>query len=323
VSDSHDWLRRAVADVLRRPIVECAVRPGTYRSSWDLCEVDVQLSGGERVALVAKRFDATCHPVATVRPAFLVDPTREIGVYRDILGGLDAGTAKFYGNTVDPDGHPVLVLERVDGTPLWQIGDFSKWLAAARWLGHAHSRLAGMLPKKTPVPFYKGTGVFFEGMSQVGALIYYDEAYYRTWPGRAGLNLPIGNYDVVVALLKALPHTIIHGEFHASNVVVCESGRLCVLDWEMAAIGPGFMDLADLTSGKWSVDERRALVDAYRGACDAAMGLSDSQFAAGLAACRLHRALQWLGWSDNWTPPPEHATDWLAEANEAWHELGG
>ena len=25
-------------------------------------------------------------------------------------------------------------------------------------------------------------------------------------------------------------------------------------------------------------------------------------------------ALQWLGWSDDWTPPPEHRHDWLSEA---------
>ena len=35
---------------------------------------------------------------------------------------------------------------------------------------------------------------------------------------------------------------------------------------------------------------------------------------ADLARCRLHLALQWLGWSPDWRPPPEHAHDWLGEA---------
>jgi hypothetical protein len=25
-------------------------------------------------------------------------------------------------------------------------------------------------------------------------------------------------------------------------------------------------------------------------------------------------AIQWLGWSPNWEPPPEHAQNWLTEA---------
>jgi hypothetical protein len=29
---------------------------------------------------------------------------------------------------------------------------------------------------------------------------------------------------------------------------------------------------------------------------------------------RLHLAVQWLGWSPDWTPPAEHAHDWYAEA---------
>ena len=32
-----------------------------------------------------------------------------------------------------------------------------------------------------------------------------------------------------------------------------------------------------------------------------------------LDCARLHLALQWLGWSPGWTPPPEHALDWRAE----------
>jgi hypothetical protein len=30
--------------------------------------------------------------------------------------------------------------------------------------------------------------------------------------------------------------------------------------------------------------------------------------------CRLHIAVQWLGWSPEWSPPPEHAWNWWEEA---------
>jgi aminoglycoside phosphotransferase (APT) family kinase protein len=308
VSESDDWFKNALEDVLRERIVGYAVRPGTYRSSWDLREVDVQLSDGRRLALAVKRFDVTADAVKRVKPAFLVDPAREIAVYRTLLSKLDLGTARFYGSSVDGDGRPVLILEYVDGTPLWQVGDFSKWLAAARWLGRTHSRLETLKGDQT----------------RNAALLRYDAAYYRVWPQRACLARAPDDSDEILALLASLPHTIIHGEFHASNIVVADGDRICVLDWEMAAVGPGLMDLADLTSGNWSPDERRALADAYRGSCHAAAAMSEEQLRKGLAACRLHRALQWLGWSnDHWTPPPEHAHDWTAEANAARRELGG
>jgi Phosphotransferase enzyme family len=69
-----------------------------------------------------------------------------------------------------------------------------------------------------------------------------------------------GNYDRVVERLLEFPVTFLHGEFYASNVlVVCEEGegwRVCPVDWEMAAVGPGLIDLAALTAGRWTADER-------------------------------------------------------------------
>jgi hypothetical protein len=35
-----------------------------------------------------------------------------------------------------------------------------------------------------------------------------------------------------------------------------------------------------------------------------------------LAWCRLHVAVQWLGWSETWSPPKHHAHDWLAELGQ-------
>jgi hypothetical protein len=40
-----------------------------------------------------------------------------------------------------------------------------------------------------------------------------------------------------------------------------------------------------------------------------------------LEDARLLVAVQWLGWSDGWRPPPEHAHDWLADALDAAERL--
>ena len=41
----------------------------------------------------------------------------------------------------------------------------------------------------------------------------------------------------------------------------------------------------------------------------------------GFAGGGPHLALQWLGWSTDWTPPPAQAYDWLAEVREAAERL--
>ena len=45
-------------------------------------------------------------------------------------------------------------------------------------------------------------------------------------------------------------------------------------------------------------------------------------FERDLDSARLHLALQNLGWSQNWEPPPEHAQDWRAEIVRAVERLG-
>jgi aminoglycoside phosphotransferase (APT) family kinase protein len=129
-------------------------------------------------------------------------------------------------------------------------------------------------------------------------------------------------YDQVVERLLALPRTLIHGEFYASNVLVDgreEQARVCPVDWEMAALGPGLVDLAALTAGGWTAEEKAALSMAYFEEFEELMEhdghlLDAEEFLIALEYCRLHLAVQWLGWAPEWSPPPEHAQDWLSEA---------
>ncbi|TMQ28706.1 MAG: aminoglycoside phosphotransferase family protein, partial [Planctomycetota bacterium] len=125
-------------------------------------------------------------------------------------------------------------------------------------------------------------------------------------------------YGRVVERLLSLPLTVFHGEFYASNVLVRErhdTVRICPVDWEMAAVGPGLMDVAALTAGAWSDAERTSLAMAYHAALppDGSRPSQEALLTA-LDWCRLHLAVRWLGWSPGWSPPPEHAQDWLGEA---------
>src|SRR5262249_28754309 len=133
---------------------------------------------------------------------------------------------------------------------------------------------------------------------------------------RAGVHPP--GYERVVDRLAALPTTLVHGELYASNVLLA-GNRVCVVDWELAGIGPGVLDVAALTAGLGETDAS-ALAGTYR------LALEDrpdpTEFGFALDSARLHLALQWLGWSPDWAPPPEHALDWRAELPRLVERVG-
>jgi hypothetical protein len=277
--------------VLGRQVTAIERRPSPYRTSFPLEELRVELADGTRLELVHKdlrrsALSATAH---RVKPEFLHDPGREIEAYR-LLAGRRLGTPVCYGAR-----RGWILLEKVPGVELAQIGELEDWQRAARWLARLHATFAGTPPSSR-------------------ILLDHDAAYYRLWPQRAAARAPdvswiAARYEPVVARLVALPKTLIHGEFYASNVLVAGE-RVAPVDWEMAAVGAGLVDLAALVTG-WRGEERAAIVAAYPGVDEAA-----------LAACRLHLALQWLGWSSDWMPPAAQAYDWLREARETAERLG-
>jgi thiamine kinase-like enzyme len=294
-----------------------------YRTSAVIEELEVTLDDGATIQLVFKDVgDAALSEAARrAKPAFLRDPLREIEVYRTILGSRDLSTAECYGAAVDPErGRFWLFLEKVPGLELYQVGELATWQEVARWLARAHASFA--------------PGA--ERLARRARLVRYDPAFFRTWIDRAcahatgsareSLQWLAARYEPVVERLAALPVTVLHGELYASNVLVAKGAdgtRVCPVDWEMAALGPHAVDLAALVA-RWDAGPREQLARAYHDALAADDGgvAPWPQFAEQLALCRLHLAVQWLGWAPDWAPPPEHAHDWLAEALELAEELG-
>ncbi|MFM2295465.1 MAG: hypothetical protein RLZZ350_1878, partial [Verrucomicrobiota bacterium] len=158
----------------------------------------------------------------------------------------------------------------------------------------------------------------------------YDEKFFGVWIGRAEKFLKqrraaelkkfaklAKNYDRVVSRLAALPTTFIHGEFYASNVIVRDdtsAQRICAIDWEVAGIGPGALDLAALTAGEWSDAEKRRFVTAYREGLSSRRAPSVEELVEAVELCQLHLSVQMLGWAEDWSPPEQHAQNWLREA---------
>jgi hypothetical protein len=298
-----------LVDPLGRPASVVDVQPSPYATTHALFDVTVDVAG-ERVALVFKDLgDAAVVPEARGRrPIFLDDPSREVVVYTELLAPADLGTARCWAH-----GDHWLLLEKVPGVELYQVGEPQIWTAAARWLARFHQ---AMHVVATHPP---------------ATLLRHDARYHRRWGERAAaaaadprVRRILDRHDPVVDALAALPTTVLHGDCWASNVLVDAGSdgtvrRVCPVDWETAAAGPGLSDLAALVMG-WPDEERRAIALAYHDelgsdAPDATTFLAD------LDRCAVQLCVQWLGWSPGWVPPPEHRHDWVATAVDLLERL--
>ena len=302
-------LREEIAVRDEREIKTIALHPHAYRTSHLLANVEVLYADGSSELLVLKDLgpesliDPTC-----AAPPFTRDPVREIAVYRDILARRGLGTAALRCAHVDASRRSFwLLIERVEAVELWQLGSRDAWCSVATWLADMHSQLRD---------------------ASSGHLVRWTPGYAGFWIARASqlcndpaVRAAARRSDDLVERLLALPVGFIHGEMYASNVLVDQrSSRICPVDWEMAGVGPLLLDLAALSSGAWTDDERREIAAAYWRRAGSAT--SFDQFLADLDVCRLQIALQWLGWSGDWVPPPEHAHDWLADVSMLVEQVG-
>ncbi len=308
-------------------------RLSTYSSSYIIENLKIELSGGKMIDLVLK--DLSPSSILTtadrIRPHFLYDSRREIQTYRQILQSDRDGTPRYFGALEsDTPERYWLLLERVNGPLLWQMGDLEPWRDAARWLARLHGEFY-QIGQKALDP-------------RVGHVLRYDRRFLVLWLNRAEEFLKhrsgshdstdvrrfgriAQRYDQVMTRLLDLPASLIHGEFYPSNVILRKergTRAICPVDWELAAIGPCLMDLASLTSGEWSPEQKRAMVMAYRETAHYIPGGPPSieEMMESVTYCQLHLAVQLLGWAPDWSPPERHARNWLREAIRLGEQLG-
>jgi aminoglycoside phosphotransferase (APT) family kinase protein len=317
-ADRHraDELERALGGIFPGGFTLLERRPGPYRSTFPLEELAVETdSGVEWLVWKDLSRGGAAGAAWRGRPQPLRDPRREIAVYRDRLEGAELAAPALRGAVADARaGRYWLFLERVEGVPLWQIGEPETWEESARWLARLHTRFA----------------------AEPASLPLHDALAPRFWIDRARRFLPAGALDgrdlaglersaARAALrLAQQPATLLHGDFHPSNVLVEESGRIRAVDWESSAAGPGALDLAALASGLWTLEERAALIAAYGEELQRA-GLEPpdrAELARAVDLGRLLFAVRWLGWARAWTPPPHQVHDWLETAFTLAREIG-
>ena len=204
--------RRRGAWRVRRPPVPQAVE---YATSAPLERVTAVTTDGCEHDLVLKHLGPAhvTEQVRRVKPAFTVDPRREIELYRRLLAPLRIGPALVGSKIAPTTGTHWLLLEHVPGPRLAEVGAPAAWAATAHWLGAFHARL---------------DTIDTVALRQAARLIECDRDWYRVWIDRAlrffdtdgptpsrhdgkALRWLAERYDGVIDHLLSLPSTLITG----------------------------------------------------------------------------------------------------------------
>ena len=312
-----------------RSIVGLDRRLSAYCTSSTVEEIDIRFADGTELPIIFKNLDAGAMiaPANSIRPLFLYNPQREIEVYRHLLAPSPLDTATCYGAVSDPMRDRYwLFLERVPGLQLRHVGDLKIWKQAAAWLARMHLWFAESDKMSPTAARHLLTCDVESGRRWIGrAVTFLNELRTLTAAEDRTIRRLATRYDSVLDRLQALPTTLIHGDFYPSNVLVHQGpqeSRVCAIDWEMAAVGPGLIDLAALTGGTWQEDDRLSVARAYRQIWSAGgIPWREAAFLEALDCAHLYLAVQWLGWASGWSPEPDHAHGWLAEVTRLVERL--
>ncbi|MGD8809979.1 MAG: aminoglycoside phosphotransferase family protein [Gammaproteobacteria bacterium] len=269
--------------------------------------ITVQLDDASRVSLFAKYIgsEQAEHPDKACRD-------REPRVYRELFAGADLPVVQCFSAAWDEASQRYeLLLEHIDGWNL-KYHELTHWYAAAVNLARLQN-------------FFAHDAERLKGCSY---LLQLNEAYFHQWADRAlttvsqlspklehPLRAVVSGYSSVAALLAEQPPTLVHNDLSPKNVLAdlsAEPPRIRFIDWEMAGVGCGLLDLVHLKYGlEPAADD--AMIQAYRGALETAAWLpkQPEAFDRLLAACELHKSLYRIAHAGIWQLPEATITQWI------------
>jgi hypothetical protein len=242
-----DLVHETVSPSLRRgeSIDSVSWSRSKFSSSYECFVIDVTVSADRRLKLLLKDFGYS--------RLLKDDPDRrrdrELYTYRDLLPEADLGTARYYGSIWDlPNDRHWLLLEFVEGVEVRSL-PLEYWVAAVGWLGKLHGKFA-----------QQG-----EMLAQMDFLIRRDAGYYEAKAQEAltiatavapslsdRIESLVRSFTRVISDIAYLPRTLVHGSIGAPQIIVdCSAApiRIAPVDWESAAYGSGFQDVAKFTDG--------------------------------------------------------------------------
>jgi aminoglycoside phosphotransferase len=163
----------------------------------------------------------------------------EAEVYRQVLEPLDAPAPAFYGLFEEsaPDRRWLAIEYLPDAVPLdagWTDEEIVRTAASA---GRFHRRAEELVATRAPEFLVRYSPVYWEEHARRAADAGGENA--------AWLEEVAGGIDGSLARLLTARPTVVHGDIYLNNVLV-DGESVYLIDWEMAGIGPGELDLAEL-----------------------------------------------------------------------------
>lgn len=289
--------------------------PSPYATVFPSEVVSVELGSGGRVVLFVKHLgeEQRSHPDKRVRD-------REVRVYRELLGEPGLPVPRFLGaGWNEASGRWELFLEHVDGLNL-KYSELRHWHTAARRLAQLHLAFSRHADRLLGRDF----------------LLWLDRDYVIAWARRAvstaaslsaelasRLRRSLDGLGAVAELLAGQPPTLVHNDLAPKNVIAgsaASPGRICIVDWELAGVGCGLIDLAHLAHGL-PPEETERMLGLY-GEELAGTGLLPRGAEAKrlFAACQLHGTLYRLAHAGAWRLPPERIEEWIVECGQLKRE---
>lgn len=314
-------IERVLSDRFGRPVlVESLDRsPSRFATLFPADVVHLGLAGGERLSLYLKHLgpEERDHPDKC-------GPEREIGLYRKFQRYPELPVPRFFGVSHNgKTGRDELFLEYVDGWSL-QYQELEHWYVAARALARFHA-------------FF---GKRREELLACALLLRLDTDYVTSWTDRAcravsghapdlrpGLERPRELSSVVAGILAGQPPTLVHNDLSPKNVLADRSrtpARISFIDWEMAGVGCGLLDLVHLSYGLEEEPARR-MRQAYLEELEGSGLLPDSpdELERVLTACAMHKALYRLAHCQSWKLSPEKVAEFIGELDALADRLDG
>lgn len=304
-----------LSHLLRRPVVvdQLSRSPSPFASRVPAEVVTAQLRDDSTYKLFLKSVgdEDADHPDKQRRD-------RELLVYADLFAGRALPVPRWAGGGWNPSiGRHDLYLEHIDDWDLrYQSLDY--WYLAAGRLGDLHRAFARSRKDLVARDY----------------LPRFDAAYFNAWGRRAlavvqrqSARLGRRHERVLTAfragaeLLAVQPPTLVHNDLSAKNVLVDRSqkpARVCFVDWELAGIGCGLLDLVHLKYGL-PATEAAALCASYYEAVRGADVLpsKEEELMAVLAACEIHETNVRLWCSAQWSLPADRLEEWVSDTEAA------
>lgn len=286
--------------------------PNRYTTLFSAEVLSLTLEDGTGLAIFLKHLgsEESDHPDKQCRD-------REIRVYEELFRDSNLPIAKCYGaRWNDESKKRELFLEYIDDWRL-EYQEYDHWITAARRLAHLHSYFAQRVDKLLNCNF----------------LLRLDGAYLHQWAYRAldavanqstelanKVAAVLDKYERVIDIFTRQPLTLVHNDLAPQNVLVDRSrvpARIQFVDWEMAGVGFGLMDLVRLKYGTDVATDQR-IKDAYfqgweDSGCDR---LHEDALRGEFAACELHKTIYFLAHSQIRGSSAERVANWVEEAQQ-------